>query len=585
MGDIISSKLRKLNLTGKSSLSVVCGLLLLITLCISVFPISVAQAATIQGWEISDRGGYVNFHEGVFVFAGNEISPGPTLYKQIAPQDNFTISLQVKAATLGEVNRNPDGAGEGFALILSKSTDFVHDMGVSVELRARGGGQFTFARQTLFWHWDWTPFIYNTLENNNGYDFWHNSPSNVTENAPVKPNVWYTINLEVQKEPFKVTAEVMDENGTLLGAFSPDDMVNFTFEEIKYIGMESLSGGQFFVQNITGITSPSEFTFSPSKPTTYNPVVFKAAAEVPNYGTPSYVWDFGDTAWATTTLPQVSHSYLNAGVYNVTLTLTNALGTSSSTTKTIEVKTPTYLSLSADASITMGTIVNISGRLFGPDDSGLINQPVVVTYSLPGSNITYPISSAYTDDRGKYGAQWIPQATGTFLLNAQWAGNQTYTQVVNTTTLSSLPPQNGTNAFFLESNSTITALAFNSTSAEVSFTVTGPSGTTGYTKLALSKDLVTNASEITTQIDGREFSYALTETNTTWILTFNYNHSSHTINVHFPANVELDAAASAVFAESCFVTTTEGSYLLWAALGMAAIVAISGKVISERKKK
>ena len=43
-------------------------------------------------------------------------------------------------------------------------------------------------------------------------------------------------------------------------------------------------------------------------------------------GGSSYVWDFGDGETLTTTGSQVTHYYDTAGVYTVTLTITNSCG-------------------------------------------------------------------------------------------------------------------------------------------------------------------------------------------------------------------------------------------------------------------
>ena len=50
--------------------------------------------------------------------------------------------------------------------------------------------------------------------------------------------------------------------------------------------------------------------------------------------------------------------------------------------------------------------------------------------------------------------------------------------------------ENGQSDFSVESNSTVTDLAFNSASQELSFTVSGPSGTTGYVDAYKAKSLM-----------------------------------------------------------------------------------------------
>ncbi|MGZ3952806.1 MAG: hypothetical protein ACXVBZ_15500, partial [Flavisolibacter sp.] len=51
-----------------------------------------------------------------------------------------------------------------------------------------------------------------------------------------EPDIWYTVRVSVFQDPFKVVAEVFDENNQLLGSASAVDMSNLSFGDIKYIG-------------------------------------------------------------------------------------------------------------------------------------------------------------------------------------------------------------------------------------------------------------------------------------------------------------------------------------------------------------
>jgi hypothetical protein len=72
----------------------------------------------------------------------------------------------------------------------------------------------------------------------------------------------------------------------------------------------------------------------------------------------------------------------------------------------------------------------------------------------------------------------VNTASGTFTLKAEWNGDNEYLRAFPTTMLSFLPYKNQ-QVFFVESNSTVAALAFNSTSSELSFTVNGTSENRG----------------------------------------------------------------------------------------------------------
>ncbi|MCW4005905.1 MAG: carboxypeptidase-like regulatory domain-containing protein [Candidatus Bathyarchaeota archaeon] len=88
-----------------------------------------------------------------------------------------------------------------------------------------------------------------------------------------------------------------------------------------------------------------------------------------------------------------------------------------------------------------------------------------------------------------------------------------------------------TGVFFVESNSTVSELAFNSTSSELSFTVSGPSGTTGYVDLTVAKTLIPNPQNIKVYLDGKQLYYEAKSTDDAWILSFTYQHSTHQVVV------------------------------------------------------
>ncbi len=81
------------------------------------------------------------------------------------------------------------------------------------------------------------------------------------------------------------------------------------------------------------------------------------------------------------------------------------------------------------------------------------------------------------------------------------------------------------------SNSTVSELEFNSTSQVLAFTVSGPSGTTGYTNITIAKVLVTNITSLTVYLDGNQTNYVATSTDYSWLLYLAYNHSTHRILV------------------------------------------------------
>jgi hypothetical protein len=98
--------------------------------------------------------------------------------------------------------------------------------------------------------------------------------------------------------------------------------------------------------------------------------------------------------------------------------------------------------------------------------------------------------------------------------------------------------------FAVESNSTVSALVFNSTSSELSFAVGGQSGTKGYAKVTVAKSLVGDVTDIKIYLDGNELPYSVTSIDDSWLLTFSYAHSIHNVSVSLNAKAvpELDLA-------------------------------------------
>jgi len=198
--------------------------------------------------------------------------------------------------------------------------------------------------------------------------------------------------------------------------------------------------------------------------------------------------------------------------------------------------TPTQITISTDASSPIvGSVVNVNGRLSCANGTSLQGKPIILSYAV-GENFTWvPIGSGTTDSAGEYSIQWVNPASGTFTVKAERNGNDEYLGASATTTLSFLPYDNQ-NLFLFESNSTVSALAFNSTSLELSFTVSGTSGTAGYVKVAIAKSIVANAENIKVYLDGNQLDYEVTSNSGSWLLTFTYKHSTHQVMISLAAN-------------------------------------------------
>jgi hypothetical protein len=119
----------------------------------------------------------------------------------------------------------------------------------------------------------------------------------------------------------------------------------------------------------------------------------------------------------------------------------------------------------------------------------------------------------------------------------------------------------GQSFFFVESNSTVTELFFNSTSSELSFTVSGESGTAGYVKVTIAKSLVSSVQNVKVYLDGSQLNVAITEDADSWLLNFNYMHSTH----HVKINLATNAATTTFLGIEC-----------WMWIGLATVIVVMG---------
>jgi outer membrane protein assembly factor BamB len=195
---------------------------------------------------------------------------------------------------------------------------------------------------------------------------------------------------------------------------------------------------------------------------------------------------------------------------------------------------PTSLTLSLNSETSLlGFKVVLSGALLG-DGNPLEGASIVLSYSVSGGATWNDITSVPTSADGSYSAVWQPSATGTYLVRAIWTPYYPYEKGESERMLSVNTFDEQT-VFSVVSNSTLSALAFNSTSKELSFTVTGESGTTGFVDLTVAKSLIDNIADLSVHLDGASINYDATSTTDAWLLHFTYTHSTHNIAVNLGA--------------------------------------------------
>lgn len=93
------------------------------------------------------------------------------------------------------------------------------------------------------------------------------------------------------------------------------------------------------------------------------------------------------------------------------------------------------------------------------------------------------------------------------------------------------------NVFSVTSNSTISSLAYTSEASELSFEVSGPASTTGYTEVFIPKSLLSNVTGVKTIFDGKQLNYSSSSIDDSWCLHFVYPHSTHNVVINLQSDV------------------------------------------------
>jgi hypothetical protein len=180
--------------------------------------------------------------------------------------------------------------------------------------------------------------------------------------------------------------------------------------------------------------------------------------------------------------------------------------------------------------------LQITGNLTA-DGAGLAGAPVLLSYSRDDGNSWNQLAWLNTDNLGSFALVWNPPEEGNFLLQAMYPGSMWYTETSTTVNFWNTPFLEQ-QVFSIQTNSTLSAFSFSSSSNKLSFSVSGPFGSTGYVNLRVAKTLIGNASDLQVYLDGEELSYITVSVGDSWLICFNYYHSVHTVTI------DLGSAAS-----------------------------------------
>ncbi len=192
-------------------------------------------------------------------------------------------------------------------------------------------------------------------------------------------------------------------------------------------------------------------------------------------------------------------------------------------------KSSISLGLRCEASTTsLGSGIWLLGNATVANGTGLEGLVIRFSYSVSEGQTWYEISMTTTSSNGSYAVKWIPSATGTYMIKASFSGNNMYWPEEEQLNLV-VSAYADKYIFSVESNSVVSSFSFNSDKRELSFNVTGPSGTPGYARVAISRELVAAPSNIRVFMDGSETAFTLEGTTDAWILVLTYTHSTHSV--------------------------------------------------------
>lgn len=196
-------------------------------------------------------------------------------------------------------------------------------------------------------------------------------------------------------------------------------------------------------------------------------------------------------------------------------------------------KTTPTLDVSCQSSTSYSNFkVDITGSLTS-DGVGISAAHVLLSYSVNDGASWIDLTTAITDSNGDFSIIWNSQVTGNYLVKAVYEGDFISYYEASRIINFALVAFQEQSVFSVSSNSTITALYFDSANNQLSFSTNGTSDTTGYVNIRAPKSLVSDPSKIEVYIDGAPVAYTTTLQEDAWIISFTYHQSNHAVTINF----------------------------------------------------
>ena len=233
--------------------------------------------------------------------------------------------------------------------------------------------------------------------------------------------------------------------------------------------------------------------------------------------------------------------------------------------------------------------VNINGYLTfnGAPISG---APILLSYSVTVGESWQDLTLVHTNADGRYSALWLLSVTGDYMLKAVYRGDDDYLGTCNIFNFA-IEPGTEQNVFTVTSNSTLSELSFSSSNRELSFKVSGDSGTTGYVSVFIPKSLVNGTYGLKMYLDRNQVEYTAQSVSDGWLLYCTYHHSTHLVTISLgSSSINPTQSTQTLSTPTISPTQKETFWLDWVKIAilvfMGALVAIVTYVaFSFRSKK
>ncbi len=186
--------------------------------------------------------------------------------------------------------------------------------------------------------------------------------------------------------------------------------------------------------------------------------------------------------------------------------------------------------------------VQVTGTLTY-NKTGIPGAAIYVGYSADCGNKWENFSLVQTRADGGFETLWTPNATGSYLVSAIWAGNDSLHWMNATVNLATMSDSGG-NEFSVVSNSTISNLNYSSATQGLSFNTNGTLGTTGYAQVCIPKTLVSDIQTVDLKIDGKPATFTSEAQDDVWVISCVYTQSQHVLAIKLPLMQALSSATT-----------------------------------------